>query len=127
MNENKCKMNLTPLEHDEQVTLFQWAEWNFGRYPELRWMFAIANGGLRNKIVAKKLKAEGVKKGVPDVFLSVPRRGYNGLYIEMKRQQGSTTSEAQKEWHTALRQYGYRVDVCQGFEKAKEALENYLK
>ncbi len=120
-------MNITPLEHDEQKTLFQWAEWNLGRYPELKWMYAIPNGGLRNSVVAKKLKDEGVKPGVPDVCLPVPKRGYHGLYIEMKRKQGSTTSEFQKDWHTALRHYGYRVEVCNGFEKAQEALEEYLK
>ena len=127
MSANWCKMNIIPLEHDEQVTLFQWAEWNLGRYPELKWMYAIPNGGLRNTVVAKKLKAEGVKPGVPDVCLPVPKRGYHGLYIEMKRIKGSTTSDEQKEWHSVLRQYGYRVDVCNGFEKAQEALEDYLK
>ncbi len=119
-------MNNTPLEHQEQVSLFQWAEWNFGKYPDLKWMYAIPNGGLRNAIVAKKLKAEGVKPGVPDIFLPIPRRGYNGLYIEMKRQTGSVTSPHQKEWHIALRKYGYRVEICKGFESAKEAIEDYL-
>ena len=78
-------MNITAKEHDEQGSLFQWAGIAVFKYPELNCMFAIPNGGLRNPVVARKLKAEGVKSGVSDIFLSVARGGYHGLYIEMKR------------------------------------------
>ena len=65
---------LTGSEHEEQVALFEWAEWNKRQYPELELMFAIPNGGQRHVVVAKKLKDEGVKAGVPDIFLPVARQ-----------------------------------------------------
>jgi len=72
------------LEHDEQVTVISWADSNVSKYPQLRWLHAIPNGGHRSKAQAGKLKAEGVKSGVADLCLPVARRGYNALYIEMK-------------------------------------------
>ena len=74
----------------------------------------------------KRGKAEGVVAGVPDVFLASPRQGFHGLYIEMKRQRGGTVQATQKELITALRQAGYRVEVCKGWWEAREVIENYL-
>ena len=76
-------MNITAKEHDEQVSLFQWAGIAVFKFPELNCMFAIPNGGLRNPVVARKLKAEGVKSGVSDIFLSVARGGYHNLYNQI--------------------------------------------
>ena len=36
-------------EHDEQVALFEWAALREAEIPELALLFAIPNGGLRNK------------------------------------------------------------------------------
>ena len=67
-------------EHDEQVALFQWAGYQLGACPELALMFAIPNGGDRHPAVAGKLRDEGVKAGVPDIFLPVPRGKYHGMF-----------------------------------------------
>ena len=53
------------LEHQEQKTLIKWCEYKGHPYNLI---FAIPNGGQRHKAVAAKLKAEGVKSGVPDLF-----------------------------------------------------------
>jgi len=86
-------------EHDEQATLFRWAGYLAPKYPALDMMFAIPNGGLRDIRVARKLKAEGVKPGVPDIFLAARDCNYKfrGLFIEMKIINGRITPE-QKEW-----------------------------
>ena len=47
-------------EHEEQVALMRLVEMHKGRWPELGMLFAVPNGGDRNVIVARKLKAEGV-------------------------------------------------------------------
>ena len=47
-------------------------------------MFHIPNGGSRNKLEASNLKKQGVKAGVPDLFLPVGRGSYHGLFIELK-------------------------------------------
>ena len=115
-----------PTESAEQIALFEWAERARGTYPELQWMFHIPNGGARSKATAGRLKAEGVKAGVPDIFLPESRFGYRGLWIEMKRQRGGVLSEPQKRWIRYLVQSDYYVARCDGWEDAKGVIESYL-
>lgn len=127
-------MRKYPLEHDEQASLMLWAKWNHATFPELRLMFAIGNGGHRNLLVAKKMKAEGIKAGVPDLFLPVARHGFHGLFIEMKtedhrpKREGSKggLSDVQCEWIGDLRKQGYKVAVCYGRDEAISEITNYL-
>lgn len=119
-------MTTVPYEHDEQAFLITRAYYQRNIYPELQLMFAIPNGGLRNKGVAKKLKKEGVKSGVPDLMLPVARGGYHGLFIEMKRIKKSSTDDNQKLWHKNLTEQGYKVVVCKGEQQAWKDLIEYL-
>ena len=73
-----------------------------------------------------KLKREGFVSGCPDVFLSVPRAPYHGLFIEMKRTKGGTVSDDQKAMHALLRGQEYVVVVARGCAEAKAAVEQYL-
>ena len=73
------------------------------------------------------MKAQGVKAGVPDVCIPVPRCGYHGLYIELKRQRGGKLSEEQKELIPKLRAQGYRVEICKGFHPAADLIEKYMR
>ena len=88
-------------------------------------MFAIPNGGHRHKAVAVRMKAEGVKPGVPDICLPVPRGPWHGLYIELKTEGGSV-SRAQRRWLTLLTALGYRAEVCRGWQQAQAVIEDYL-
>ena len=65
----------------EQATLIQWCNLQSCKYSELKLIFAIPNGGYRNKGEARKLKATGTKSGVPDLFLAVPRNNKSGLFF----------------------------------------------
>ena len=116
-----------PLECDEQTWLFQWA-WGAAalKWPELMLMYAIPNGGSRHKTEAARLKAQGVNPGIPDICLPVARGGYHGLYIELKRRKGGRTSEKQDEKIPLLRAQGYRVEVCLGFQRAADVIEEYM-
>lgn len=154
-------------EHGEQRALFAWAvvagqfgfnvawDWASGMgieaakssrvndmrpVPELRRMFAIPNGGFRDKITAGKLKAEGVKKGVPDIFLPVTiMPAYAGLFIELKRQASDTltaggakrragsTSNEQDDWTVILRDAGYGVVVAFGWREAANQIQSYIE
>ena len=118
-------MNI-PSEHDEQVQLITWARLNAWKYPELKMLLAIPNGGHRHKSVAGKLRAEGVRAGVPDLFLPVPAGDYCGMWVEMKRRKRSTTSPEQKEWIAALLANHYHVIVAKGWEEARDGIEEYL-
>ncbi len=112
-------------EADEQSNLIEWCNFASGKYPELKLIFHIPNGGSRNTVEAVNLKRQGVKAGVPDLFLPVSRKGKHGLFIEMKVLPNKCT-EKQKEWLTALAEQGYRTTVCFSFEQAKDAILEYL-
>lgn len=122
---NARRYNLSS-EHHEQSELMKWAELNRQKFPMLKALFAIANGGHRHITVAMQMKAEGVKPGVPDLMLPYPSNGYNGLFVEMKRRVGGRLSEEQKQWREMLQGYGYCVRVCKGWEEAKDAITDYL-
>jgi hypothetical protein len=107
------------------VALFRWADIARVRYPELALLHAIPNGGHRHIQVARKLKAEGVKHGVPDICLPVPRDDWHGLYIELKTVTGSV-SKVQRDWLKSLQDQGYRVAICRGWEPARLFIEEYL-
>ena len=118
--------NQVPTEAQEQTALFQWAAMASGKWHELGTLHAIPNGGSRNPIEARHLKEQGVKAGIPDLFLPCARGGFHGLYIEMKRRKGGRVSIEQKKTIIALREQGYRVEVCEGWERAREVIKEYL-
>ncbi len=113
-----------PTESAEQQALFQWAAWSVGKYPGIDLMHHIPNGGARSKSEAGRFKAEGVKAGVPDIFLPVARGGYHGMYLEMKRR-GGKVSGAQRDMLDRLRGQGYCAVVCYSFVDARNAIEKY--
>ena len=119
---------IVPTEHEEQVQLMSWCMLMADRTGnrEYDMIFAIPNGGARQKATAGKLKAEGVKPGVPDLMLPVQRGEYAGLFLEMKRRKGGTVSAEQKSWMTALTAQGYKCLVCHGAEEAMAAIQNYM-
>lgn len=119
------------IEHQHQVALFKWASKMLGKHPELALMYAIPNGGGRSKAEAGRLKAEGVKPGMPDLCLPVPRKGCAALYIEIKRpgepgQPVGRVSTAQREVLAGLRAAGNRAVVAIGWEAAQAELMDYL-
>lgn len=120
---------LCPLEHDEQVAVVRWADlqpYAGGRVGDYLW--AVPNGGYRTRSNATHLKAEGVRRGVPDLQLGIARGQYHGLFIEMKRAKKSMSSvtREQREWHERLRGQGYAVAVCYGAQDAISVIKRYL-
>ena len=113
-------------EAGEQAALFQWARLNEKKYPELALLFHIPNGGKRDAIEGAHLKAQGVKSGVPDIFLPSPKGKHHGLFIELKAH-GGRVRESQRAWLDALAGQGYKTAVCYGFDEAREKIEKYMK
>jgi hypothetical protein len=105
-----------PSEDHEQMMLVQW----FRRtYPEVR-IFSVPNGGHRHPAVAAKMKATGVVKGVPDLFVPAWR-----LWIEMKRTKGGSLSPEQKDWIKYLESVGFSCIVGKGAEDAKRQISAF--
>lgn len=113
-------------EHKFQVNLFEWANWQKCRYPDLEMMHAIPNGGHRHIGTARKLKAEGVKSGIPDVFLPAPRGQYHGMYLELKVGKNQPTPN-QRLWLNLLRDQGYYTCVVYNIEDTIKKILDYLK
>ena len=123
---NMNMYNMKRGEDTEQIGVIEWANWNRNRFPELRLLFHIPNGGKRSKTEAAIFKAMGVKAGVPDLCLPVARGGFAGLYIEMKYGKNKPTDN-QKQWIADLKSEGYKVEVCYSGEEATRTLEAYLQ
>ena len=116
----------TNSESREQIELMKWAALKRQTYPQLDFMFHVANGGHRHPAIAARLKAEGVKPGVPDLILPFPSNGYGALFLEMKKRVGGRLSDEQKVWRDYLSSVGYCVRVCPGWEVAAAAIVEYL-
>ena len=112
-----------PLEEAEQVTLAQFLDLMFRD----QW-FHVGNGGMRPSsfdtdgkrfsVEAKKLKAQGVKSGVPDVFIVRPVKGAPGVVVELKRVKGGVVSEDQQKWLKTLTGFGWICYVARGADEA---------
>lgn len=117
-------------EHEEQVVLFNRIDTlalNDARYAlPARSTHAIPNGGGRSIAEAGRLKAEGVRKGVSDIFVRMPAPGYHGLYIELKKRKGGRVSPEQNTWIEDAKLLGYRACVCKGADEAWAVWRDYV-
>ena len=111
-------------EDTEQIAVITWARLNTGKYPELRWLHHIPNGGKRNRNEAAKFKAMGVVAGVSDLCLPIPKGQYCGLYIEMKYE-GGRLQDTQKEFLKAMKDAGHFVATCYSAENAINIIREY--
>ena len=109
-------------ESDEQIRIFDYAQYN----QKLRWLFAIPNGGSRDIREAVRLKRQGVKAGVSDMFLPIPNSMYHGLFIELKVGKNKT-SKMQEEFIDYVRMNGYMAKVCYGADEAIRTIKSYLE
>jgi hypothetical protein len=152
--------NTTKSEFAHQAALIQWASvaikfglaaagddasykiaghaeaygtWRNDRIPQLAWLHAIKNQGHGDKIRGAKSSAEGVKAGIPDLFLPFVRFDIcgefdsAGLYIEMKKPIDGVVSNVQETCQTYLVGQQYTVVNCWHWTEARNALLSYLK
>lgn len=120
-------------EDMHQAALFQWAAHTVvGGVRVGDYLFAIPNGGHRSHRTASRLKQCGVKAGVSDMFLPVPRGSMHGLWIELKappsvgKSAGKPTVE-QLEWLNRMCDQGYAAVVCHGWTAASDTIMDYLQ
>lgn len=111
-------------EHKLQCACVQWFRL---QYPDVMMnLFAVPNGGRRDRVTGGKLKAEGVLAGVADLILLMPCGGYHALLIEMKTSMGRQ-SEAQKMWQRHIERFGYKYVVCRGVAEFVKEVNGYFK
>jgi len=97
------------------------------KYPLLDYLFHPANGGKRPKGEAGKLKALGVKPGVPDLMLPFPSPTgkWPGMALELKAPKGSV-SEDQWSWMGKAMGQGWLVGIVWSFEDFQDYLDIFL-
>lgn len=116
-------------ESAHQAALIEWCE----SHPLAKLIFAVPNGThIKSHQGRTKAKREGLKSGVPDLFLPISRGGFNGLFIEMKKPKCSKSpagkvSVNQSKWLSDLSEQGYLAVVCTGWDSARETIESYLR
>lgn len=120
-------------ESQEQTALITWAMYEANRLPGIDLLHAIPNGGHRHIAVARQMRREGVRTGVPDLCLPVARCGYHGLYIELKavhrkpkRGGSGGVDPKQARWIKRLNEEGFLAIVAYGFLEARNIIEQYL-
>lgn len=106
-----------PREHQEATAFMDMVRLHEHAHPDLRWLFAVPNGGYRNPITAKKMRAEGCRPGVYDYCWPLRTQRYPGLFLELKRLTGKPSPE-QVEFGAWAAAQGYRVAVCKGWIEA---------
>lgn len=133
MTESRTRYRLqrpaTPLEHQEQAALFQYATVAARRDGRWRMLFAIPNGTSASSVAtAAKAKQTGLKRGVPDLCLAAPSGEYHGCFVELKRVDGTAchVSPEQSAWIERLNGQGYYAVVAYGWQDAVALIEEYL-
>jgi hypothetical protein len=116
-----------PDEWRQQASIFLWADSMLYQYPELWLLNGSLNGVRLSMGQAKKAKRCGMKAGYPDIFLPVARKGFYGLYIELKKEKGGVVSKEQRDWLDRLSTQNYFAVVCRGENRAIKVIEDYLK
>ena len=109
---------ISPSEHSEQVGFINWFR---AKYPDVL-IFAIPNGEKRAISVAKRLKAEGVVRGIPDLFVPAWT-----LWIEMKRVSGGRLSTEQRQMIKYLEGIGHTVIIGKGAGDASKQILDFFE
>lgn len=107
--------------------------WFDYQYPELRLnLFSIPNEGARSKANGARMKAQGRRKGAPDMFFakpkpeSVPFGDYDshGTFIEFKTATGKQSPE-QREFEIAVTKQGYDYKIIRSIEEFILLIEKF--
>lgn len=111
-------LKISPSEHSEQVGFINWFR---AKYPDVL-IFAIPNGEKRAISVAKRLKMEGVVRGIPDLFVPAWT-----LWIEMKRVSGGRLSTEQRQMIKYLEGIGHTVIIGKGAGDASKQVLDFFE
>jgi hypothetical protein len=157
------QLSKSGTEHAHQVALFAWAAvarlhgfhvvkvWaetgildkayhEAKEIPCLKWLHAIHNQGHGDAIRGGRAKAEGLRAGIPDIFLPYPVKNwttgkwFNGLYIELKKPSSKPIKETSKgpvsdeqiEFGEYAIANGYQWKVAYGWSEAAKIIQDYL-
>lgn len=111
-------------EEREQIKFFELIPVYFPKLPD-KLLFAVPNGGSRNIVEGANLKKQGVTRGVADVILLIPRKGYASLCLEFKAKKGRQSDE-QKEFQRQAENCKNKYIIVRSAMDAIEKVRKYL-
>ena len=123
------------LERDAHARLVGWLRdvapmlWNVGCIEGEGFPYIVSHSAGRR--VGKGLgwaKQQGLRPGIPDIQIPIPRGDFHGLWIELKREDESKArvSAAQKAWLGWLNLSGQCARVCYGADSGIETVKKYM-
>lgn len=92
----------------------------------------VPNEGKRNVISGARLRAAGMKRGVPDIFIysgvdnpeqKLLFENHRGVAIELKRTKGGRLTDHQKQWLSDLSDAGWYTATCHGYTDTIDLLK----
>lgn len=119
-------------EHNQQVAVVDFWKWQYSEYADC--LVAIPNGTflsgtkIQRAIQMKNLKREGFKPGASDLFFTVPRGTFHGMWLEMKdvNKTEKSLSTAQADHLELMEKMGYFACWAAGADAAIEYINNYM-
>lgn len=124
LNCNDMRKQTTPLSESQiQHDCLTWFRLQYPKLASL--LFAVPNGGRRDAKTGARMRYEGVQRGVADLLLIVPKKGYASLCIEMKTPKG-VQSKFQKEWQRKAEKYHNKYVVCHSLQEFMNEVNSYL-
>ena len=111
MNRARRQQYMLRTEASEQEAVIAICKIMENRYPELKLLHHCPNGGKRDRVSAAVMKRQGVKAGVPDLHLPVPKGQYASLYIEMKYGDGRLSKGTERFFKTGSRLWKLRCSL----------------
>lgn len=115
----------TVSESEIQQACLKWFQLQYPKLVSDGVLFHIPNEGIRLGGIGRRMKREGIVRGVADLCLAIPRKGYAALYIEMKKP-GAYQSPEQKAWQKNIERYGNKYVVCRSLEEFIKIITDYL-
>lgn len=121
----------TDWEGQEQAVVMRWLEGESMRGTPVGELWEDTwhppNGGYRLGKEAGRMKAQGVKAGIPDIQVQQARGGWHGLVLELKATppRDAALSDSQRKRLGRAGKQGYLDALARGFEEAKKVLREY--
>lgn len=124
------------MKQNESKLQIACVKWFDLQYPHLKNnLFAIPNEGARTPANGARMKAQGRRAGVADMFLTVVKKKAEtgttvtfecaGLFIEFKADKGKQ-NENQLAFENAVKSKGYEYVIMRSFDEFKSLIEDYL-
>ncbi len=100
-----------------------------GKLEQLRFVFAVPNGAaLKDRRHGSIQKARGLTRGVWDIMVPIPSKGFHGMFLELKSSgDGAKLSKEQEQFGAHIRAVGFAADVQIGWQNAAKSIFQYLE